>query len=264
VGRIGRESPEVLERTVETGQHRVQRAGKAVNLVGRSAQRDSLAQVFGGDPPRRLGHLVHGAERRSRNQGPTEGGQTERQRNEHQEDLPVPRQSAFDAFEGHTNLQELGESAVLEDRQSQQPHPLSRRQLYRLERGLPTGRTIARRGRHGQDVTQSGRAGAGRSLRVCNLEELIVELRAQDHADGGFGVGGRRRRRSGIAGVAHHAGDRRERRVHVADEVPPQQRVGQRADHHEDREENPRVPGSEARSNRQRPQTEPHGSAFST
>jgi hypothetical protein len=226
-----------------------------------ASRSSSSAQVLGGDAAGGARHLVHRAQGDARDDRAAERGEPHPERDQHDQGVEVAIADRLGPPERHADLDDLGHAAVLHHRQGEEPDRLRAAHRHRLDRALAAGGPNAGRGRERQQIGPPSLAEAVRpSLGIEQLDELVVELGAQQLAQERLGVAGRP---LGGSGVLDDLGDGEQGGVEVLLQAEAEPGVGQRADRHQDGEEHAAVPEGELGVDRERQAEAPHGSALS-
>ena len=257
---VGREAAALRERLLEMREHVVHGLGQAVELVTRPGPLHALTEILRADPPCGPRHPIQGTERDLRDEGAAHRGQRDPDRDQHGQGVEIPIEGGPRATQQHADLNDLHDPALTDDRRREHADRLRVGEQDGLEGVLPAGRAGPRRGGQGQRGGPAGRwARTGATLGIQELEELVVELGSQQLPQPHLVIAGLPRRR---AGVLDDLRDGEEGGVEILQQADAQPGIGQRADGHDDGQEDPAVPQRQPGADGERRKRPPHGSAL--
>jgi hypothetical protein len=260
VRRVDGEAPHVGEGGLEPREHRVERLGQVIELVGRPAERQPPREVLGADPPGRPRHRFHRTERGAGEPGAADQREPEPQRHHDGQGLHVAGERPVDVGEGGADLDEPRGRRLLREWDGQKTHALAVRERDRLERRLARAPPLARRGRQRQaPAAQGGGLGLRPAVSPDHAIEHVEEARPEDLAHLGLGPP-----RLADARVANDLADHQELDVGAADQRAAEHEVRDGADDEHDRQQDAALPQGEARPHREPAAADSHSPTCST
>ncbi len=241
-------------------EHVVHGLGQAVELVTRPGPLHALTEILRADPTCGPRHPIQGTERDLCDEGTAHRGQRDPERDQHGQGVEIPIEGGPRATQQHADLNDLHDPALTDDRRREHADRLRVGEQDGLEGVLPAGRAGPRRSGQGQRVGPACRwARTGTALGIQELEELVVELGSQQLPQQHLVITGLPRRR---AGVLDDLRDGEEGGVEILQQADAQPGIGQRADGHDDGQEDPAVPQRQPGADGERRKRPPHGSAL--